>query len=171
MTTDTVLLLARYNAHANTEMNKILAGLTDEEWNADRGSYFGSLRSLTGHLYTADVHWMVRFGGHRPFAAVQGEPFDFPPSWATPPFGAVDEYLGLRTTLDARISAFAAELTDADLAVDLDFRNSRGEAHTKNFGGLVLHWFNHQTHHRGAVSQILDQMKKANDYSNIMGLL
>ncbi|WP_414705227.1 hypothetical protein [Pseudobacteroides sp.] len=28
--------------------------------------------------------------------------------------------------------------------------------------------FNHQTHHRGQISQILDSLKIANDYSNMI---
>jgi len=168
---ETVRLLARYNAHANTEMNKVLSSLTPEEWEQDRGGYFSSFRALTGHLYTADVIWPVRFTGLRPFAAVKGAPFDFPPTWTEPPFGGLAEYLGLRTALDAKLIALTNEMTEDDLARDLAFRTSRGEDHTKNFGGLVFHMFNHQTHHRGQISMLLDQMKKANDYSNLMTLL
>jgi len=171
MTVDTVRLLARYNAHANAEMNLILATLTPEEWEADRGGYFSSFRSLTSHIYTADVTWLVRFTGLRPFGTVRGEPFDFPPNFGTPAFGGFDEYLALRQRLDGRLQEFAAEVTDADLAQDLAFRTSRGDPHTMNFGGLILHMFNHQTHHRGSVSLLLDQMKKTNDYSNIMRIL
>ena len=37
MTTDTIQLLARYNAHANTEMARVLAQLDDEQWNRALG--------------------------------------------------------------------------------------------------------------------------------------
>lgn len=171
MTTDTVQLLAKYTVHANNEMNKALATLTPEEWEADRGGYFASFRSLTGHLYTADVVWLVRFTGLRPFDTVKGDPFDFPPSFGTPPFGGLDEYLTLRASLDQKLLAFADEVTEADLAAELSFRTSKGEPHTKNFGGLVLHMFNHGTHHRGHISMLLDQMKKPNDYSNLMAVV
>ena len=171
MTVDTARLLARYNTHANAEMNKVLATLSPDEWTADRGGYFSSFRSLTGHIYTADVAWLVRFSGLHSFRTVQGDPFDFPPSFGEPPFGGLDEYLKLRPWLDAKMEAFAAELTDEDLTRDLAFRNSRGEPHTKNFGGLVLHMFNHETHHRGSISLILDQIKKTNDFSSIMTIL
>lgn len=169
--TDAIRLLARYNAHANAEMNQVLASLPSEGWDQDRGGYFPSFRALTGHLYTADVVWLVRFTGLRPFQTVKGAPFDFPPSFGEPPFGGFDEYLGLRRDLDAKLVAFTQELTEADCAADLDYRNSRGEPFTRNFGGLVVHVFNHQTHHRGHISMLLDQMKVANDYSNIVSIL
>ncbi|MFW5688300.1 MAG: DinB family protein [Spirochaetota bacterium] len=33
---------------------------------------------------------------------------------------------------------------------------------------LLLHMFNHETHHRGAISQFLDEHDVANDYSNLV---
>jgi uncharacterized damage-inducible protein DinB len=34
----------------------------------------------------------------------------------------------------------------------------RGEVQKKNFGSLLLHLFNHQTHHRGQVTTLLSQL-------------
>lgn len=171
MTVDTFELLARYNATANESMNSILAKIPERDWDKDLGGYFSSLRSLTGHIYTVDVHWMVRFSGRRKFQTIQGAPFSSPPSFGHPPFGKFSEYLALRQDLDAKIQDFVKELTPEDLASELTFRNSRGDELTKHFGGLALHWFNHQTHHRGQISMLLDQMKIDNDYSNITALL
>jgi len=168
---ETARLFARYNAHVNTEMNKVLSTLAAEDWTKDRGGHFSSFQSMAGHIYTADVHWMVRFTGLRPFQAVKGDPFDFPPSWDKPPFGAVAEYAGLRRTLDQAIEAFTQELTEADMKAPLAYRNSRGDAFTKNFGGLVFHMFNHQTHHRGMVALYLDQMGVKNDFSNLNAIV
>ena len=45
-------------------------------------------------------------------------------------------------------------------------------------GGIVLgdlkankHRFNHQTHHRGALSQLLDEGKIENDFSNLLAII
>jgi len=170
MTIDTVKLFAKYNAHANAEMNKILSTLSPEEWTKERGGYFPTFQTLLGHVYTADVHWLVRFTAHRPFAAVKGAPFDFPPSWSEPPFGGFAEYQSLRARLDSSLIAFAGEVTEADMVADLAYRNSKGDPFTKNFGGLVFHVFNHQTHHRGMVALYLDQMGVKNDFSNLNAL-
>jgi uncharacterized damage-inducible protein DinB len=58
--------------------------------------------------------------------------------------------------LDAIIEALAAEVSDADLAQALAYRNARGEC-SKHFGSLLLHLFNHQTHHRGQAGTLLTQ--------------
>ena len=164
---DTVRLLAQYNAHANTEMNKVLATLSSEDWTKDRGGFYASFQKLVGHIYSADLAWLVRFTGLRAFKAIQGGPFDFPPSPGEAPFEGFTEYLEKRKVLDDAFLAFAKELTEADTATTLDYRNWRGEEASKNFGGLVLHVFNHQTHHRGMIALYLDQMGVKNDFSNL----
>lgn len=68
----------------------------------------------------------------------------------------LDALFAHRVRLDAIISALAAEVSGSDLAAPLTYRNSRGEFR-KNFGSLLLHFFNHQTHHRGQASTLLSQ--------------
>jgi len=165
--TETIRVLARYNAHVNAEMNGVLATLTPEDWTKERGGFYPSFHKLAAHLYTADLAWLVRFTGLRPFKSLKGDPFDFPPSPGEVPFTAFEDYVSKRKVLDAAFVAFAAELTDADLAAELSYRNFRGEALTKPFGALVVHTFNHQTHHRGMVALYLDQMGVENDFSNL----
>ena len=45
-----------------------------------------------------------------------------------------------------------------DFSRNLDYSNTKGVKSTRNFGELVSHLFNHQTHHRGQVSTLLNQM-------------
>jgi uncharacterized damage-inducible protein DinB len=171
MTVDTARLLARYNAHANTEMNKVLSQLSEHDWTKDLGGFYPSFRALATHLYTTDVAWLGRFAGLRPFASIEGEVFDFPPAPGEPPFHTIAEYVDKRQKLDAVWSGFTAELTDADLAADLNYRNYKNENLTKNVGALVLHIFNHQTHHRGMIALYLDQLDIPNDYSSLSAVV
>jgi uncharacterized damage-inducible protein DinB len=171
MSLHTIRLFARYNAHANLEMNKVLETLDAAEWDKQRGGHFSSFRSLLGHVYTADARWLLRFQALRTFSSVKGAVFDSPPSWETPPFGGFEEYQGLRQSLDAVLLSWVGELTEADLGHDISYQDSRGRPHTKNFGGLIFHVFNHQTHHRGMAALYLDEMGIANDFSNLSALL
>lgn len=171
MTVDTVRLLARFNAHSNQEMNKVLSLLAPADWSRDLGGFYSSFRSLLGHLYTADIAWLIRFTGLRSFQSLKGGPFDFPPAPGEVPFDTLAEYLEKRTALDAILVAFAQELADSDLAADVSYRNFRGEELTKNLGGLVLHLFNHQTHHRGMVALYLDQLDVPNDFNSLSAVV
>ena len=38
------------------------------------------------------------------------------------------------------------------------YQNMKGKWYTKEYGSLVLHFFNHQTHHRGQVTTLLSQI-------------
>ncbi|MGA4492667.1 DinB family protein [Vreelandella venusta] len=71
-----------------------------------------------------------------------------------PNFGRLSEH---RRWLDQRIIDWVAELSDGDLDVVLSYRNSKGIPANKRYSSLVLHFFNHQTHHRGQVSTLLSQ--------------
>jgi uncharacterized damage-inducible protein DinB len=53
--------------------------------------------------------------------------------------------------------ALASLATEAQLAVTLFYSNTTGQKQAKNFGLLLQHFFNHQTHHRGQASTLLFQ--------------
>jgi len=167
----TVRLFARYNALVNAAMNQVLATVGPGEWTKDRGGFFPSLQKLAAHIYSTDVAWLVRFTGLHPFNSVKGGPFDFPPAAGDLPFESFEDYLPKRKFLDEAFVAFAAEVTEADLSSELSYRNARGEAFTKPFGPLLLHLFNHQTHHRGMVALYLDQAGVKNDFSSLSSYL
>jgi PhzF family phenazine biosynthesis protein len=63
----------------------------------------------------------------------------------------------LRERLDAAILALADTVTEADLDQPLAWINGRGEPARKHFFELLMHFFNHQTHHRGQVTTLLSQ--------------
>jgi uncharacterized damage-inducible protein DinB len=68
----------------------------------------------------------------------------------------IKSLLDHRTRLDGIVTALGAELSEADLIHTLTYQNSRG-VFRKHFGSLLLHFFNHQTHHRGQASTLLSQ--------------
>jgi len=82
------------------------------------------------------------------------------PGWRKPLY---HDLAGLRTrreAVDAVLQAFAAELTDP-----------RGQKRRFVLGEVLLHLFNRQTHHRGAIALALDQASIENDFSNLLALL
>ncbi len=48
-------------------------------------------------------------------------------------------------------------MREEDLAQPLAYRDFAGRPHRKNLGGLALHLFLHQIHHRGQVTTLLSQ--------------
>jgi uncharacterized damage-inducible protein DinB len=153
-----IALLAAYNASMNRKLYAAAAQLPHAELCADRGAFFGSLFGTLNHIVAGDMIWLNRFMGHPSrFHALQ--PLrDMPkPASLTQQFGAdLPSLLDYRTRLDDLITALAAELSAADLEQALSYQNSRG-VFCKNFGSLLVHFFNHQTHHRGQASTLLSQ--------------
>ncbi len=157
-TRDDIVLLASYNAAMNGRVYAAAASLPQEVLLADRGAFFGSIMGTLNHIVAGDTIWLRRFIGHpSAFASLQAMA-DMPA-----PTGLAYRYSDdlpvlhqHRVRLDAIITAFAAEVSDRDLAQPLSYRNARGD-NRKHFGSLLLHFFNHQTHHRGQASTLLSQ--------------
>jgi uncharacterized damage-inducible protein DinB len=154
-----IALFASYNASMNRKLYAAAATLPQDALLADRGAFFGSVIGTLNHIVAGDTIWLRRFMAH---------PSDFPSLRAMAGIAApaglthrysddLDSLREHRVRLDAIIEAMAAELSDADLAQPLLYRNSRGDFR-KNFGALLLHLFNHQTHHRGQASTLLSQL-------------
>jgi uncharacterized damage-inducible protein DinB len=73
--------------------------------------------------------------------------------------------------LDNQFSDFVNEIAEEDLDQYLEYSDSHGKLYKRLFGGLVLHCFNHQTHHRGMISVYLENMGISNDYSNLANMV
>ncbi len=171
MDTQTLKLLAKYNERTNAEMNALIAGLDDDAWRRQFDGYFKSVKSMCNHLYIGDYNWLRRFSGLRDFAYAK-DPLLAPRiGFGERVVGTVENYLAMRKVLDAKITEFAEEVTEADFEKTLEYRDSGNNPHARNFGGLVLHFFTHQTHHRGMVSLYLEFLGVENDYANLCDLL
>lgn len=158
-TCNDITLLAAYNAHMNRKLYSAAAKLSPAELLADRGAFFGSLLGTMNHLVAGDTIWLMRFALHpsefRALASLRGSPI---PSDLTQSYADNLPDLEVhRINLDGVILSWAAELRQSDLDQKLIYRNSRGLEFHKNFGQLLLHFFNHQTHHRGQASTLLSQ--------------
>ena len=168
-------LLARYNRTANEALFALLAGLPVGEFTADRRSYFGSIRGILAHLTACDINWMRRFrelfGDSGPLAHPRLQPAGH--AWMKFEFETLDlaAFAVQRKLVDDLLSEFAAVADTARFGEILAYADSADTPRRYVFREVLDHVFNHQTHHRGQVSQIFDEMGVENDYSNIYDAL
>lgn len=157
-TREDIILLASYNASMNAKVYAAAATPPNATLNADRGAFFGSVFGTLSHIVAGDTIWLRRFTGHPANFPALNAVSDMPmPTGLRHAYGDdLATLQALRVRLDAIITALAAEVSNDDLAHTLAYRNSRGECR-KRFGALLLHFFNHQTHHRGQASTLLSQ--------------
>ena len=140
--------MARYNQWMNRKLYEVCAGLTDKERKRDVGAFFKSIHGSLNHILLADRVWMGRFTG-RPFPVK---------SLDQELYGDFDELRAEREKEDEIILKWVGALTDEDLDRTLSYSsiaNPQPRSHPLWFA--VLHFFNHQTHHRGQVTTLLSQ--------------
>jgi uncharacterized damage-inducible protein DinB len=92
-------------------------------------------------------------------------------AWGEKPFETYVEYEKKRIELDELFISFINEVKEEDLVKQLQYVNWKGVPQNRNFGGLLVHVFNHQTHHRGMISFYLEMLGRENDFSNLLSLV
>lgn len=162
-----VQLMASYNSWMNKKLYEAAAALPDGELARERGAYFGSVQGTLNHLLVADTVWLKRFGAESALSPAQSpaafaalapvRALPMPASLDAPQFGALAPMAAHRAWLDGVISAWTAALTDADLDAALHYTRMNGEPYAKPLFDVLMHFFNHQTHHRGQATTLLSQ--------------
>jgi len=166
MQKDHLILWAKYNNAVNEKMDAVIKTLSPEQWDKNLGGFFKSVRGLCSHLYICDFNWLKRFSKLRDFAVFRETLFSREPySFSEILFEDMGEYLAKRPVLNEKMTAFVNETTDEDLDKILKYTDSRGTAYERNFGGLIITCFNHDTHHRGMISLYLEMMGCENDFA------
>ena len=154
-------LMADYNRWMNGNLHRAAAALPADALDAPRGAFFGSILGTLNHLVVADTVWLKRFGGEGRDAywtalqAVAGMPM--PPALDARPCADLAQWWDTRRKLDAVIVEWIGQLADADLDQVLQYRNMRGDPQRRRLSHLLLHLFNHQTHHRGQATTLFSQ--------------
>jgi uncharacterized damage-inducible protein DinB len=154
-----IVLMASYNEWMNTKLYEAAGKLSAQEFAANRGAFFGSLLGTLNHLVVGDRIWLRRFATH-PANHVALEPLrrlSSPTSLDVILYTDFNQLAEHRSMLDAVIKRWAASLTDDDLDHVLLYSNAKGVVAKRRFSSLVMHMFNHQTHHRGQATTLLSQ--------------
>lgn len=158
---DSYAVLARYNTWMNRRLYALCAErLTDERRKEDRGAFFRSIHGTLNHILLADRAWLGRFVGDRERYAsrdASGEIIQVK-SLDQELYSSFDELRAQRLQTDADIESWAAGLDEQRLTAPLTYRTSSGEHYSHPLWWAVSHFFNHQTHHRGQVTNMLNQL-------------
>jgi uncharacterized damage-inducible protein DinB len=139
--------IARYNQWMNQNLYAVCAAIPEGDLTEDRGAFFKSIQGTLNHILVADRIWLGRFTQQPYTAKLDAELYsDF------------SELRAQRELLDRIIIDWAHNLTTEWLEAQLHYTNSSGVTRTLPHWLLVTHMFNHQTHHRGQLTTLLNQM-------------
>jgi uncharacterized damage-inducible protein DinB len=155
-----VRLMANYNQAINTQIYTTASKLSAAELSLDRQAFFGSILGTLNHILVGDIIWLKRFAQHPANYAVLEMVRSLPQPTGLAQLLIEDfgELRQQRQRLDAAIVNWAEVVTDAELNYVLHYTNTKGIPGNKCFFSLIMHFFNHQTHHRGQVTTLLSQM-------------
>jgi uncharacterized damage-inducible protein DinB len=152
-------LMGSYNQWMNENLYKVSSSLKPSEMLTDRGAFFGSILGTLNHILVGDTIWLQRFSSHPAnFTSLDTlKNIQLPASLDETMHVEYSALWQARRELDLTIVKFVAEVSDEDYAFNLRYQNTKGISYCKNFGLLVQHFFNHQTHHRGQLTTLLSQ--------------
>ncbi len=177
-------LYAEYNLQTNRTLFEILEKLPPEKLTKDVGAFYRSILGILNHMIMADAGWVTRITGLMPelakvakalpevhwkeFAAkMRDTGGKFPEELPFPTLNAVKS---VRIVMDDVIKQVVDQLTEDQAKKQLTWKNFRGEEQKKKAWHMIMHVFNHQTHHRGGLAVMLDILGMENDYSNLITL-
>ena len=140
-------MMAGYNAWCNERVYDVAAQLSDADYRADRGAFFKSVHGTLNHLLVADRIWMKRFTG-------EGE--------APNRLDAIlfeDLRRASRGARRRRMRGSSPISTASPTPIWQD-ASATGRSRIPTeieqpLAPALLHFFNHQTHHRGQVHCLL----------------
>ncbi|RNF33024.1 DinB family protein [Paracoccus methylarcula] len=142
------LTMARYNLWQNETLLNAADNLSAEERARDRGAFFGSIQKTFSHIMWGDMIWMSRFAGT-----------PCPPGGLAESVLLADDWTAFRKkrqVLDEWILQWAHEVSPEWFEGELSwFSVAIGCELSKAKTTVVLHMFNHQTHHRGQIHAML----------------
>ena len=135
-----------YTIWADRLLLSALRAVAAEDLTRDTGSSFPSLLGTMGHILGAERVWLSRF---------VGSPLHLPNLSVYPDFDALEaafqEYW-------PQLEAYLASLRPEDLHRELTWTNTLGVTRTLVLWGLLLHFVNHSSYHRGQLVTMLRQL-------------
>jgi uncharacterized damage-inducible protein DinB len=131
--------LAAYNRWANARLYAAALALPEANYRQRVGVFFGSLHGTLNHLLLTDRLWLKRLTG-------AGE---HPNALDSILYADRQDLARARMAEDARLIEVVAGFDAPALAAPFAYTTTTGKAQTQILSDILLHLFNHQTHHRG----------------------
>jgi uncharacterized damage-inducible protein DinB len=158
--------LARYNAVANEAMLGVMNATGSKFFDEPVDGYYHSVHEILAHLHKADQLVLSEIA-----AAIGKERCGNEAALSKdPPISGLSRFSVARSELDACFLKLVSVLGEGDLAAPVRKTTRSGEITERPVWVVLTHCFNHQTHHRGQVAQILDSFGVVNDYSGMLYL-
>lgn len=149
---------ARYNAWINQCLLEASLSLSEDVQNKDQKLFFHSLNGSWNHIMVGDLLWLNRLAKIFPILNDQMDNWPKPTQLNQILYPSLKELAPPRQQLDELIIQWCDFLRESDCEDRLEYHNSQDELHVRPLPDVLQHLFNHQTHHRGQISAVLNQL-------------
>ncbi len=156
--------LIKYNRSANQQVTRLLAELDESDRTIDRKSYYNSLHGLFEHIVGAALYLQKIIKASCP--EIRGLDHRYMGFDARPGQNSFPELQGALEALDTAFVEMVESLSDEDLKKTILFNLPQVKLEY-SMAIFIMQYANHGTHHRGQISQILDEMGIDNNFSSI----
>ena len=166
---ETLAILSSYGKGVNNKVISILEGISEEKLQQDMKAFYKSILKTFIHMTMADINWFIRLKNLFPASALTRS--ELLQTTVDDLQDRVEknyrEIFSIRRAADELFVKFISELPEEDFKKVINYKDRMGNALSNKIGHILLHLFNHQTHHRGAISTMLDMQGIDNDYSGL----
>jgi len=164
---ESLKLWAKYNLATDEKVHQLLVGLGEAEYTKERNTYFKSLAAL--HLHYVQTYraycGLIRknWGDKYLVSPLTEESYEVTAK-------SLEEVGTLSMEYGKLLAAFCATVSDSDLAGPKTKRLMRsGKTILVSMGDIMIQLVNHTAHHRGQLSQLLDELGVEHDIGGILG--
>ncbi|GHU08624.1 diguanylate cyclase [Spirochaetia bacterium] len=162
---------AKYNKDGDKTIYGILDKLSNDEREKGRGSFYGSVSSLYRHALSGTIFFLGMYkealkgnpAVEKALAPLEG--ISLPKEQLTE--AQWKDLAAVSDTIDDAYINLVSALSDSDLNAPLKINWYGGNPAEVPLSFMLSQLVMHGTHHRGQISQILDELKIDNDYSGI----
>lgn len=140
-------LLAAYNTWANGRLLEACGRLSELDYQAPRQAYFGSISGTLNHVLVGDRSWLARLRGDPPAGYALDQTL----------YDTFADLNRARQAEDQQIATYVEGLDEAAYGSIISYTTIKGAAFENTVLEILTHMFNHQTHHRGQIHDLLSQ--------------
>lgn len=132
-------------------------------------SFSGEVASKLNHILLGDKLWLSRFHDSLDNAVISK--CEFVTKLDFRELKSFEDYRSQRAALDKLIIEFVNSLTGSELRTTINYTLRDGQRYIEPFDELILHLFNHQTHHRGQIIMLLTQQGIECGLTDLLGYI
>jgi uncharacterized damage-inducible protein DinB len=163
-------IFAHYNLWANARILSACEAIGEREYQKHRASFFGSISNTLNHVLVVDINWLNRIDG---CDEIVGRPNSIL-------YRDLESLVVARKLADKKFISLIDRLSEQDYRRELDYRFDNmnpdipfyvvsGVKATMPLHAILLTLFNHHTHHRGQIHNMLSEVGMTPPNIDIIG--